>query len=118
MIMPWAALRDRNLAMNPLLPASCPLALASAPARSLLAASASGPPADSCWVTRAMAARSVRISWNLMMTQATHMPPRTHMKEMRVAAGRPLLWMMRDVAAGRYKICSTASVVVMCVEVN
>jgi hypothetical protein len=28
------------------------------------------------------------------------MPPSTQMKEMRVAAGRPLLWMMRDVAVG------------------
>jgi hypothetical protein len=35
----------------------------------------------------------------LTIIQATHMPPRVQMKEMRVAAGRPLLWMMRDVAA-------------------
>jgi hypothetical protein len=33
----------------------------------------------------------------LTMIHATHMPPRTQMNEIRVAAGKPLLWMIREV---------------------
>lgn len=39
------------------------------------------------------------MSLTLTRIQATHMPPRHQMNEIKVAAGRPLLWMMRDVAA-------------------
>ncbi len=52
-------------------------------------------------MTRAIACLSIHISWNLMSIQATHRPPSTQMNEMRVAGGRPLLWMIREVAVNR-----------------
>ena len=62
MIMPWAALREKNRCMKVLLPAMCALAAPIAACRSLLAATAPGPPAASCCVTSLRAARSMRSS--------------------------------------------------------
>jgi hypothetical protein len=93
MIAPCAALSEKSRCANVFAAAMRPRSATSSASRS----PPGTPPAASMRADAALdAARAIRAWWMLITTQPTQSPPSTQMKEISVAMGRPLLWMMSD----------------------